>query len=58
MLVIDASYSMDYRQADATRFDLAKGLAGEMVRSSLQGDGFSLILLATPPTRGRRRSRV
>jgi hypothetical protein len=50
VLVMDASYSMDYRQADATRFDLAKGLASEMVRSGLQGDGFSLVLLAAPPT--------
>jgi hypothetical protein len=50
VLVLDASYSMDYRQADATNFDVAKGLADEMVRSSLQGDGFSLILMAAPPT--------
>ncbi|MHB8970533.1 MAG: BatA domain-containing protein [Pirellulaceae bacterium] len=50
VLVLDASYSMDYRQTDATCFDLAKGLAGETVRNSVQGDGFSLILLAAPPT--------
>ena len=49
VVVLDASYSMDYRQADATRFDAAKRLAGELVQDSLQGDGFSLILLATPP---------
>ncbi len=49
VLVMDASYSMDYRQADATRFDLAKGLASEMVRSGRQGDGFSLVLMARPP---------
>jgi hypothetical protein len=49
VVVVDASYSMDYRQADATRFDLAKRLAGELVRNGRQGDGFSLILLATPP---------
>ncbi|MHB8862674.1 MAG: BatA domain-containing protein [Pirellulaceae bacterium] len=50
VLVLDASYSMDYRQSDATRFDLAQTLAGETVRSSLQGDGFSLILMAAPPS--------
>ena len=49
VLVLDASYSMDYRQADATRFDLAKGLASEFVRQSMQGDGFTLIQLAAPP---------
>ncbi len=50
VLVIDASYSMDYRQGDATRFKLAQGLACEVVRRSVQGDGFTLIRLAAPPT--------
>jgi len=49
VVVIDASYSMDYRVADATRMDTAKRLAGELVRSCPQGDGFSLLLLAAPP---------
>ena len=49
VVVLDASYSMDYRQAGATRFETAKRMAGELVRDSLQGDGFSLVLLATPP---------
>ncbi len=50
VLVLDASYSMDYRHADATRYDLAKGLASEFVRQSMQGDGFTLIQLADPPS--------
>ncbi len=49
VIVIDASYSMDYRPAESTRFDTAKRLAADLVRDGLQGDGFSLILLATPP---------
>lgn len=48
VLVIDGSYSMDYRDGDVTRFDRARTRASELVRDSLQGDGFSLILLATP----------
>lgn len=48
VLVIDGSYSMDYRDGDVTRFDRARARASELVRESLQGDGFSLILLATP----------
>jgi hypothetical protein len=48
VLVIDGSYSMDYRDGDVTRFDRARSRASELVRDSLQGDGFSLILLATP----------
>ncbi|NLX56701.1 MAG: VWA domain-containing protein [Planctomycetaceae bacterium] len=49
VVVIDASFSMDYRHADGTRFDAARQLAGELVKSRFQGDGFSLILLAAPP---------
>ncbi len=49
VLVFDASYSMDYRQVDATRFDLAQGLASDLVRQSRQGDGFTLVRLAAPP---------
>ncbi len=50
IVVIDASYSMYYRRADATRFKAAKELASELVRRSLQGDGFTLVSLADPPT--------
>jgi len=50
VLVVDASYSMDYRDDETTRFEWAKALATEFVRERLQGDGFTLILLADPPT--------
>ncbi len=49
VLVLDTSYSMDYRQADTTRFEAAKSLASEFVRQGLQGDGFTLIELSDPP---------
>lgn len=48
VLVIDGSYSMDYRDKETTRFEQAQARAEELVRESLQGDGFSLILLAAP----------
>ncbi len=49
VLVLDGTYSMDYRQADASRFDLAKGIASQFVRESTQGDGFTLIVMGSPP---------
>lgn len=49
VIVIDSSYSMDYRQGDTTRFQQAKELATELVRQSVQGDGFTLVQLANPP---------
>lgn len=49
VLVLDGTYSMDYRQADASRFDLAKGIASQLVRESTQGDGFTLIVMGDPP---------
>ncbi|MGM0488190.1 MAG: VWA domain-containing protein [Planctomycetota bacterium] len=49
VLVIDASYSMNYRQTERTRFQTAKDLAKELVRQSLQGDGFTVVQLADPP---------
>jgi hypothetical protein len=63
VLVIDGSYSMDYRvvgtvrvPSDGTRsvpttsrFDVAKELAKELVRGGLQGDGYTLVLMGEPP---------
>ncbi len=34
---------------EATRFDQAKALAGQLVKSSRQGDALSVVLLADPP---------
>jgi len=49
LLVIDASYSMEYRAADKSLFERAKEMAGRIVDESSQGDGFTLLLLASPP---------
>jgi von Willebrand factor type A domain/Aerotolerance regulator N-terminal len=48
VLVIDGSYSMDYRPAEKSRFEAACELATQVVENSRQGDGFSLILMADP----------
>lgn len=49
VFVIDASYSMTYRAAETSRFERAKQMAAQLVAESQQGDGFSLVLLASPP---------
>ncbi len=49
LLVLDVSYSMDYRSGDKSRLDRAKELAIQVVNDSRQGDGFTLVLLADPP---------
>jgi hypothetical protein len=49
ILVIDGSYSMGYKPADKSRFELAKQFARDIVGRSSQGDGFSLVLMSAPP---------
>lgn len=49
VLVIDGSYSMDYRRDGVARFEQAKEMARKLVRDSRQGDGFALILMGQPP---------
>lgn len=49
VLVLDASYSMDYKVNDKTRFEQGRELAARIVAESSQGDGFTLVLLASPP---------
>jgi hypothetical protein len=49
MLVIDGSYSMDYRQDDKSRFDIARELARQMVSDGKQGNGYTLVLMGQPP---------
>jgi hypothetical protein len=49
VLVIDGSYSMDYRRDDKPRFEAAKELARQMVAAAAQGDGFTLVLMSEPP---------
>ena len=49
VLVIDGSFSMDYRPTDNSRFTRAKQLATKIVEESPQGDGFTLVQMGTPP---------
>src|SRR5262249_33331236 len=50
VLVVDGSYSMGYKPTDKSRFERAKQLATQIVEESAQGDGFTLILMADPPS--------
>ncbi len=49
VLVLDGSYSMDYRVGDRSGFDAARELARQVVEDSRQGDGFSLVMMGDPP---------
>lgn len=49
VLVLDASFSMAYKNNEKTRFERALELASHIVSESSQGDGFTLLLLASPP---------
>ena len=49
VLVIDGSYSMDYRRGDDSNFAAAKKLASKLIAESRQGDGFTLVLMSDPP---------
>ena len=56
VLVIDGSFSMDYRRSDAdggprgdkSRFDTARELAKDLVHSGRQGDGYTVVVLGAP----------
>src|SRR5581483_5851658 len=49
VLVLDASFSMACKTNDKTRFERARELAQRIVSESSQGDGFTLVRLASPP---------
>lgn len=49
VLVFDGSYSMACKPADQTRFDHAKQLARQIVKSSPAGDAFTLLVMSTSP---------
>ncbi len=49
VLVVDGSYSMDYRRDGVPRFDEAKEAARRLVDDGQQGDGYALILMGQPP---------
>jgi hypothetical protein len=49
LIVIDGSYSMDFRRGDKSRFDEARELARQVVDGGQQGDGYTLLLMSQPP---------
>jgi hypothetical protein len=49
VLVIDGSYSMDYRRENKSRFDAARDLARQFVTDGRQGDGYTLVVMGRPP---------
>ena len=49
LLVLDASFSMAYKPTDKSRFERAQELAAQIVDEASAGDGFTLVLLASPP---------
>ncbi|HEX4000914.1 MAG TPA: BatA domain-containing protein [Pirellulales bacterium] len=48
VLVLDGSYSMAYKPGDRSRFEQAKDLIRDIVARSVQGDGFTLVLMSAP----------
>lgn len=46
IIVIDSTFSMDYRQGNRSRFQEAKEVAREIVEHSSQGDAFNLVRIA------------
>lgn len=49
VLVIDGSFSMDYRREERSRFDAARQLAKDIVQAGRQGDAFTLVVMGEPP---------
>jgi hypothetical protein len=49
VLVLDGSYSMDYRQGGQSLFAAAKERARQLVEAGQEGDGSTLILMSEPP---------
>ncbi len=49
VLVLDASMSMGYRAGGKSRFERAKEIAARIVDESPPGDGFTLVVMASPP---------
>src|SRR5262245_40195111 len=51
VLVLDGSFSMGLKVGDGTCFDRARQQAEQIVKQSPRGDGFSVVLMASPPRR-------
>jgi hypothetical protein len=49
VIVLDGSYSMDYRSGERTRFETAQELAAQLVEQAMQGDGFTLVVMSDSP---------
>lgn len=49
VLVLDGSISMDYRQQEESRWDLAKEWAKQQIRSAPAGTAFTLLVMADHP---------
>jgi hypothetical protein len=49
VIVLDGSYSMDYKPGDESRFQRAQAIVRQIVEASPLGDGFTLVLMAEPP---------
>lgn len=45
LLVVDASFSMSYRDRDQTLFQIAQNKMRQLVESSQEGDGFSMVVM-------------
>jgi hypothetical protein len=51
IIVIDGSFSMATKSGDKDCFERAKEVAARIVQQSSRGDGYSVVLMATPPRR-------
>ncbi len=51
VLVLDGSFSMGARQDDTTAFERARTLAAALVEEGGGNDGYSVVLMASPPRR-------
>ena len=49
ILVLDGSFSMALKSGETSCFERARSLAEQIVQESPAGDGFSVLLMATPP---------
>ena len=49
VVVLDGSFSMDYRRSGKSHFEKARQLAISLVEHGRRGDGFTLVLMSDPP---------
>ncbi len=51
IIVLDGSFSMGTKAGDSTFFDKARTLAAQIAEGGTSGDGYSVVLMASPPRR-------